>query len=41
MASGFGSKPFNAPIVADFSAGMPTVASGGQVLPSQEIDKNC
>ena len=37
MASGFGSKPFNAPIVPDFSAGMPTVASGGQVLPSQEI----
>ena len=37
MASGFGSKPFNAPMLPDFSAGMPTVASGGQVLPSQEI----
>ena len=33
-----GATKFTAPaIVPDFSAGMPTVASGGQVLPSQEI----
>ena len=33
-----GATKFNAPaIIPDFSAGMPTVAPGGQVLPSQEI----
>ena len=34
MANGFGTKPFNAPIVPDFSAGMPTVApAGGAITP--------
>ena len=33
-----GATKFNAPaIIPDFSAGMPTVAPGGQALPSQEI----
>ena len=32
MANGFGTKPFNAPIVPDFSAGMPTVAPAVGVI---------
>ena len=37
MANGFGSKPFNAPMLPDFSAGMPTVAPAAQALPEVQV----